>query len=66
MPFKTTSSLLKEAVPDGRRELILTTLVHCHSRLGRIYLFLIRPFHGVVVRDFIRRAEWRLRQSAPG
>ena len=60
------SILLGKALPDGRQELILTTVVHCHNRLGRIYLFLIRPFHGVVVRDFMRRAEWRLQRSAPG
>jgi hypothetical protein len=58
------SILLGKALPDGRRELIPTTAVHCHNRLGRIYLFLIRPLHGVVVRDFMHRAEWRLRRSA--
>ena len=60
------SILLGKGFPDGRQELILTTVVHCHNRLGRIYLFLIRPFHGVVVRDFMRRAERRLQRSAPG
>jgi Protein of unknown function (DUF2867) len=60
------SILLGKALPDGRRELILTTVVRCHNRLGRIYLFLIRPFHSVVVRDFMRRTEWPLRRSAPG
>jgi hypothetical protein len=59
------SILLGKPLPDGRQELTLTTVVHCHNRLGRIYLFLIRPFHGVVVRDFLRRAEWRLQRSAP-
>jgi len=57
------SILLGKALPDGRQELILTTVVHCHNSLGRIYLFLIRPFHGVVVRDLMRRAESRLQRS---
>jgi len=59
------SILLGKASPDGRQELILTSVVHCHNRLGRIYLFFIRPFHGIVVRDFMRRAELRLQLSVP-
>jgi len=53
------SILLGKTLPDGRQQLIVTTVVHCHNRLGRTYLFVIRPFHGLVVRDFLWRAEAR-------
>jgi hypothetical protein len=30
--------------------------VHCHNRLGRIYIFLIAPFHRWLVQAILRRA----------
>jgi hypothetical protein len=41
------------------RELVLTTVVHCHNLLGRCYIALIRPFHRLVVRSMLRRAARR-------
>ncbi|MDR2914634.1 MAG: DUF2867 domain-containing protein [Tannerella sp.] len=32
------------------------TLVNFKNRLGRIYFFIIRPFHGVVVKSLLKRA----------
>ena len=32
------------------------TLVHFKNRLGRIYFFLIRPFHGVIVKSLLKKA----------
>lgn len=43
------------AQTDERR-LVLSTVVHCHNRLGRIYIFLIAPFHRLVVQASLRRA----------
>lgn len=40
---------------DGHR-LILSTVVHCHNRLGRLYIYLIAPFHRVIVQASLRRA----------
>lgn len=43
------------------QRLIVTTVVHCHNRLGRAYIVLIGPFHRLVVRGFLRsaaRAGW--------
>jgi len=37
-------------------ELTVSTVVHCHNRLGRIYLLLIAPFHRMVVKASLRRA----------
>jgi len=36
--------------------LILSTVVHCHNCLGRIYITLIAPFHRMVVRSVLRRS----------
>ncbi len=36
--------------------LTLSTVVHCHGRLGRVYLFVIAPFHRLIVRSGLRRA----------
>lgn len=43
------------AASDGRR-IVLSTVVHCHNRLGRAYIRLIAPFHRLIVRSSLRRA----------
>ena len=43
------------AQPHEQR-LVLSTVVHCHNRLGQIYIFLIAPFHRLVIRSSLRRA----------
>ena len=40
----------------AQRRLTLSTVVRCHNRLGRAYIFVIAPFHRVVVRASLRRA----------
>ena len=40
----------------GAPHLILSTVVHCHNLLGRIYIFLIAPFHRLVIKSTLRRA----------
>jgi hypothetical protein len=42
--------------PGGKRHVILSTVVHCHNRLGRLYILLIAPFHRLVVQSSLRRA----------
>lgn len=37
-------------------QLIVSTVVHCHNRLGRIYITLIAPFHRQVVQSGLNRA----------
>ncbi|MBS0446238.1 MAG: DUF2867 domain-containing protein [Proteobacteria bacterium] len=56
-------SVLQRARTDaGReREVVLTTVVHCHNLLGRTYIALIAPFHRLVVQASLRaaaRAGW--------
>ena len=41
---------------EGGRQLVVSTVVHCHNRLGRAYILLIAPFHRMVVRSSLRRA----------
>lgn len=54
------ASLLQRASADGQgRELVMTTAVHCHNLFGRVYLFVISPFHRLVVRSALARAAAR-------
>ncbi|MEJ8845167.1 DUF2867 domain-containing protein [Variovorax rhizosphaerae] len=49
-------SMLQRPVPGGGREVVATTVVHCHNRLGRNYIRLIAPFHRMVARSALDRA----------
>ncbi len=40
----------------GPQDVTVTTVVHCHNLLGRAYLFVIAPFHRLVVKASLRRA----------
>lgn len=57
-------SILVRDRPNGAgRELVATTVVHCHNALGRSYLVVIKPFHRLVVSSSLRRAArkaWRV------
>jgi hypothetical protein len=44
------------AAPDSGRQLTLSTVVHCHNLLGRVYILVIAPFHRMVVKASLRRA----------
>lgn len=41
---------------DSPSQLILSTVVHCHNRWGRLYILLIAPFHRLVVRSCLGNA----------
>lgn len=51
-------SLLCSNTPSPLLEqrLTLSTVVHCHNRLGRLYIFLIAPFHRLVTRSSLSHA----------
>jgi hypothetical protein len=55
LDFKV-SLLLRPAANAAGSELVATTVVHCHNRLGRIYLAVIAPFHRLVVKANLQRA----------
>lgn len=54
--FRLSVLCTAQPAPTGQRRLIVSTVVHCHNRLGRIYIFLIAPFHRMIVRSSLRRA----------
>ena len=43
-------------ISEGSRQLVFSTVVQCHNRLGRAYIFVIAPFHRWVVKASLRRA----------
>ena len=48
--------------------LIVSTVVHCHNRLGRAYIALIAPFHRAVVQSALRRearSGWPVALTSP-
>lgn len=49
----------KDSTPGARARVVVSTVVHCHNRLGRIYLTAIGPFHRQVVKAFLRRGARR-------
>ncbi len=56
LDFRLSLMCFPEPAPGQTHRLILSTVVHCHNRLGRAYIFLIAPFHRLVVRFSLRRA----------
>lgn len=40
----------------GERRLTLSTVIHYHNRFGRLYFFVIAPFHRLLVQSGLRRA----------
>ncbi len=56
LDFRVSVLCASDADADGTRQLVVSTVVHCHNRLGRSYIFLIAPFHRGVVRSSLRRA----------
>lgn len=57
LDFRLSVLYTEAPSPLGKPRLIVSTVVHCHNRLGRIYIFLIAPFHRLVVRSSLRHAE---------
>ncbi len=53
------SVLLRPCPAGPGMELVVTTAVHCHNKLGWAYLTVIRPFHHLVVRLNLDRAQRR-------
>lgn len=53
------SILIRRPAGATHREVVATTVVHCHNALGRSYLTLIRPGHVLVVRSHLAAAAKR-------
>ncbi|MEO7326720.1 MAG: DUF2867 domain-containing protein [Dokdonella sp.] len=56
------------ALADGSARLVVSTVVHCHNRLGRTYIAIVAPFHRLIVQAFLRRAAntgWPIEAESP-
>ncbi len=61
------SVMLRASANGNGRDLILTTVVHCHNAIGRTYLVAITPFHRLIVRSNLARLadrDWQARNGA--
>ncbi|OHC62221.1 MAG: hypothetical protein A2045_15190 [Rhodocyclales bacterium GWA2_65_20] len=59
LDFRLSVLCTASSSTPAQHRLTLSTVVHCHNRLGRTYIFLIAPFHRAVVRSSLRRAARR-------
>ena len=67
LDFRLSVLCSTQPSPGGKRHLTLSTVVHCHNRLGRLYILVIAPFHRLVVQSSLRRAArigWPLARKA--
>jgi Protein of unknown function (DUF2867) len=56
LDFRVSVLCASDATSGGERRLVLSTVVRCHNRLGRVYLCCIAPFHRLIIRSTLRRA----------
>lgn len=56
LDFRLSVLCADQPSPGGKRHLTLSTVVHCHNRLGRLYILVIAPFHRLVVQSSLCRA----------
>lgn len=56
LDFRLSVLCSSQTSPIEKHCLTLSTVVHCHNRLGRFYIFVITPFHRVIVQSILRRA----------
>lgn len=56
LDFRLSLLCTQAGAQSPQRQLILSTAVQCHNRLGRTYLALIAPFHRRIVRACLRQA----------
>jgi len=67
LDFRLSVLCSAQSSPGAKRHLTLSTVVHCHNRLGRFYIFFIAPFHRLVVQSSLRsaaRVGWPLATQA--
>lgn len=56
LDFRVSVLCTPRAAPEANRRLVVSTVVQCHNRWGRGYIFLIAPFHRAVVKASLMRA----------
>lgn len=68
LDFRLSVMCRPDALSPGGRQVVVSTVVSCHNRLGRTYIKLITPFHRAIVRDSLQRAVasgWPQQAPAP-
>jgi hypothetical protein len=56
LDFRLSVLLQVAPQPEQGTLLVMSTVVHCHNKLGHVYLFVIAPFHRLLSRAVLRRA----------
>lgn len=56
LDFRISVLCSREIDSESSHQLVVSTVVQCHNRLGRAYLFVIAPFHRLVVKASLLRA----------
>jgi hypothetical protein len=56
LDFRLSVLCSGQSSPGTKRHLTMSTVVHCHNRLGRLYIFFIAPIHRLVVQSSLRSA----------
>ena len=56
LDFRLSVLCFNPPSPGSNSRLTLSTVVHCHNRLGRLYILVIAPFHRLVVQSSLRHA----------
>ncbi|HVY23905.1 MAG TPA: DUF2867 domain-containing protein [Steroidobacteraceae bacterium] len=56
LDFRLSVLRTPDSSPTLGGQLIVSTVVHCHNLLGRIYILIVAPFHRQVVKASLRRA----------
>lgn len=49
---------------DGKQELMITTVVKYNNWLGHVYFFVIRLFHGIIIRSLLRNIEHKTKSKS--
>lgn len=56
LDFRVSVLCSSAFAPEAGRQLTVSTVVHCHNLLGRVYILIIAPIHRLVVKASLRRA----------
>ena len=52
LKFRVSVMAIKK---DGITTIYLTTIVKFNNRLGRIYFFIVKPFHRIIIQTLVKR-----------
>lgn len=56
LDFRLSVSYSNTPSPLGKQRVIVSTVVRCHNLLGRTYIFLIAPFHRLIIQSCLSHA----------